>query len=76
MIILDLGEQVLFELGMLNAKEKEDEKKEPDLALSKYNIDVLEMLEAKTKGNLTEQEEQLLSGTLHQVRMLYVKVSG
>ena len=52
-----------------------EEKKEPDLELAKYHIDMLGSLEAKTKGNLTEQEAKILSDTLHQMRMLYVQLA-
>lgn len=69
-----LATQVVFALGALAPKDKD--KSEPDLEMAKYHIDILEALQAKTKGNLTEQEDKLLSGTLHQIRMLYVKVAG
>ncbi|MHC4062056.1 MAG: DUF1844 domain-containing protein [Planctomycetota bacterium] len=37
---------------------------------------MLEALEEKTKGNLTEAEEAVLQNMLDQVRMGYVKVAG
>jgi hypothetical protein len=43
----------------------------PDMA--KHHIDLLDMLEAKTKGNLDPEESRLLSVTLHQLRMAYVE---
>jgi hypothetical protein len=69
-----LTTQALFALGLLKIKGQEE--KEPDLALAKYNIDMLETLEEKTKGNLTKEEEQVLSNTLSELRMGYVKVAG
>jgi hypothetical protein len=66
--------QALFSMGVL-AVEGEEGKREPDLALAKYNIDMLETLEEKTKGNLSEQEEKALTNMLNQVRMAYVEVS-
>jgi hypothetical protein len=66
--------QALFALGVLGVKGRE--KPEPDLEMAKYNIDMLEMLEEKTKGNLTEQEQKVLADTLNQIRMAYVKVAG
>jgi hypothetical protein len=36
---------------------------------------MLETLEEKTKGNLSENEEQVLSKTLNEIRMAYVKIS-
>jgi len=65
--------QVLFALGML---EVEGRKKEPDLHIAKYNIDMLEALQQKTEGNLTEEEKKVLEDTLSQIRMAYVKMAG
>ena len=69
-----LTTQALFALGLLHVKGQE--KREPDLELAKYNIDMLETLEEKTKGNLTKEEEAVLSNTLNELRMGYVKVAG
>jgi len=66
--------QTLFALGLLEIEGQE--KREPDLALAKYNIDMLEALQEKTKGNLTKEEEKLLENTIHEIRMGYVKVAG
>jgi hypothetical protein len=68
--------QALFALGLLEIKGQEGQAKEPDLELAKYNIDMLEVLEEKTKGNLTEEENKVLENTLSQIRMAYVQVSG
>jgi hypothetical protein len=68
--------QALFALGLLEVKGQEGQAKEPDLELAKYNIDMLETLEEKTKGNLTDEEKKVLENTLSQIRMAYVQVSG
>ena len=73
-LISMLVTQALFSLGMVQI-EGQDEKKEPDLALAKYNIDMLETLQEKTKGNLSKEEEKVLENTLGQVRMAYVKAA-
>ncbi len=73
-LISMLVTQALFSLGMVHI-EGHDEKKEPDLALAKYNIDMLETLAEKTKGNLSEEEEKVLENTLSQIRMAYVKAA-
>ncbi len=73
-LISMLVTQALFSLGMVQM-EGQDEKKEPDLALAKYNIDMLETLQEKTKGNLSKEEEKVLENTLGQVRMAYVKAA-
>ena len=73
-LISMLTTQALFALGLLQIKGQE--KKEPDLELAKYNIDMLETLEEKTKGNLTPEEQTVLTNTLNELRMGYVKIAG
>jgi hypothetical protein len=57
-----LTTQALFAMGLLHVKGQEE--RQPDLPLAKYNIDMLEILEEKTKGNLTEEEQKVLQSTL------------
>ena len=45
-----------------------------NLPLVKHIIDTIEMLEEKTKGNLTAPETNFLSNTLYELRMGYVRV--
>ena len=73
-LISMLATQALFALGLLQIKGQEERK--PDLELAKYNIDMLSTLEDKTKGNLTDEEQKVLSNTLSELRMGYVKVAG
>ncbi len=51
----------------------ETNKVEKNLPLAKQNIDILGMLEEKTKGNLTGDEERLLAQVLFDLRMRYVE---
>ena len=44
-----------------------------DLGLVKRIIDSIEMLEEKTKGNLTAPEANFLSNTLYELRMGYIR---
>ena len=71
-LISMLVTQAFYALGAIKF---EGQEKEADLELARYNIDMLETLEEKTKGNLSENEEQVLANTLNEVRMVYVKVS-
>jgi hypothetical protein len=41
--------------------------------MAKHTIDILAMLEEKTKGNLAPDEEQLFQNILYDLRMRYVK---
>lgn len=44
-----------------------------NLPLVKHIIDTIEMLEEKTKGNLTAPETNFLANTLYELRMGYVR---
>ncbi len=44
-----------------------------NLVAAKQTIDILNILQTKTKGNLDEDEKQLLEGILYELRMRYVK---
>lgn len=50
-------------------------KREVDLELGKHWIDVLGMLQQKTRGNLLPQEQQILEGLLADLRMQYVSLA-
>lgn len=49
------------------------DKVERDLDQARYAIDTLAMLEAKTKGNRTPDEDKLLDHTLYELRMNFVE---
>lgn len=46
------------------------------LDLAKHNIDLLGVLEAKTRGNLTDDERRLLDRLLYELRMAYVSAAS
>ena len=48
---------------------------EADLDGAGQLIDILSMLQEKTKGNLSEDEEQLVSNVLFELRMRYVEAT-
>jgi hypothetical protein len=47
-------------------------KKEEDLEAARHTVDILGMLQEKTKGNLSPEEGQLLESVLYEVRMKYM----
>jgi hypothetical protein len=71
-LISMLATQAMFALGVLQVKGEEPH--EPDLDLARYNIDMLQTLEEKTKGNLTPEEQQMLKNTVSDLRMAYVSL--
>jgi len=44
-----------------------------DLVLAKRNIDLLDLLRDRTKGNLDDDEGKFLEGVLSQLKMAYLK---
>jgi Domain of unknown function (DUF1844) len=51
-------------------------KKETDLRAARFLIDTLAMLEEKTRGNRTPDEEEYVAGVLGNLRIAYVRKSG
>ena len=43
--------------------------------MAKETIDIISMLEEKTKGNLTQEEGQLIKNLLYALRMRYVELA-
>ena len=71
--VLSLGSSVLLHLGELDAPSGEGESVPPDLPLAKHTIDVIAMLEEKTRGNLTAPEARLIESLLYDLRLRYVE---
>jgi len=47
----------------------------PNLEMAKHFVDMLDVLDKKTVGNLEAEEKTILETTLHQLRMAYVEVA-
>jgi hypothetical protein len=47
-------------------------KKEEDVEACRHTVEILAMLQEKTKGNLSKDEEQLLENVLYELRMKYM----
>lgn len=71
--ILSLGSSALLHLGELEHPEAGAPKQ--DLPLAKQTIDILAMLQEKTKGNLTPPEDKLMESLLYDLRLRYVELS-
>ncbi|MBV9155040.1 MAG: DUF1844 domain-containing protein [Acidobacteriaceae bacterium] len=66
--------QAQIQLGLLNLGEK-DEEPQPNLPLARHSIDLLAMLQDKTKGNLASEERRLIENGLTELRFRYVQVA-
>jgi hypothetical protein len=72
--LISLGTQAFMHLGEI--PNPMTQKREKDVAAAKQMIDLLGMLQAKTKGNLTGEEERLLQQLLFDLRLRYVRETG
>ena len=72
--IFSLNSSALVHLGVI--EDPATQKKMKSLPLAKQTIDILGMLEEKTQGNLSTDEENLLKNILHDLRLMYVREKG
>ena len=68
--VMSLNTSALFHLGEIS--DPTTGEKNLDLNLVKHTIDTLQLLEEKTKGNLTDDEQDLLKNALYDLKMRYV----
>ena len=66
--VLSLSTSALMHLGKLPGSED----RTVNLAHAKQSIDCIALLEEKTKGNLTGEEERLISEVLYDLRLRFV----
>ena len=72
--ILSLYSSGLVQLGKV--EDPSTGKVVKDVGMAKHTIDMIAMLQNKTKGNLTPDEENLLKALLSELRMAYVEAKG
>jgi len=69
--ILSLYSSGLVQLGQV--EDPSSGKKSVNLDLAKHTIDLIAMLEEKTRGNLDEEEKNLINTLLSEIRVAFVK---
>lgn len=72
-LVMSLGTQTLMQLGEMDSQS--GLAVPVDLEGAKQTIEILGMLQKKTKGNLSNEEAQLLENVLHNLKLGFVKVS-
>lgn len=71
MLVTSLATQAVAAMGQL--PDPEGQNLPPNADYARHFIDLIGMLEEKTKGNLSDEENNYLQETLHQLRMLFVE---
>ena len=73
LLVLSLRAQAEMQLGLIRMSQEEEPK--PDLPLARHTIDLLGVLQEKTKGNLSLEEQRLVENSLTELRFRFVQVS-
>ena len=71
-LILSLKAQTEMHLGMFHFGEEKD-RPEPDFRVARHSIDLLAMLQEKTRGNVTMEEQRLVENALTELRFRFVQ---
>lgn len=69
---LSISSAAFMGLGMIPSGAEGEQK--VDLELARQNIDLLELMQEKTKGNLTPEEDKLLEQLLFETRLRFIDV--
>lgn len=73
-LVLSLSTTTMYQLGLV---EGPDQAPIPaDLQAARQTLDMLAVIEEKTRGNLSTREQQLLEQALYELRLTYVQLSG
>jgi hypothetical protein len=71
--IMSLNASALYNLGAM--PDPSTGEKVKNVYMAKQTIDLIGMLKEKTKGNLNDEEKNLIENILHDLRLMYVKES-
>lgn len=71
--VFSLNQSALMNLGLIADPGTGERTK--NIPLAKQTIDILALLEEKTKGNLTSDEANMLKSILYDLRIIYVQHS-
>lgn len=72
--VISLGTSALYHMGLVKDP-RTGEAGEKNLPVARQTIDTIEMLQDKTRGNLSEEEANLMKNLLTELRMRFVEAS-
>jgi hypothetical protein len=70
-LVTSIASSAAMSLGL--APNPNTGKAEPDRAMAKFNIDLLNILKEKTQNNLSAEEQQLINNLLQDLHLKYIK---
>jgi hypothetical protein len=72
-LVYSLRLQAELNLGLLPMGAMGEDQPPPDFELARHNIDLLVMLQSKTKGNLSVEEQRALDNSVTELRFRFVQ---
>ena len=72
-LVMSLNTSVLYHLGFL--EDPATKKKVVELDLARHGIDTLTLIQQKTKGNLSHDEEEMLKDILYDLKIRFVQMA-
>jgi len=72
-LISTMVTQAMFAMGAI--PDPQTGQRVAHLDLARHHIDMIGVIEEKTKGNLDEEEQTLVTQTLHELRMHYIEIA-
>lgn len=73
-LVLSLKTQTEVHLGLLHFGDEKD-REEPNFPIARHTIDLLSMLQEKTRGNLAIEEQRLIENALTELRFRFVQAT-
>jgi len=74
-LVFSLRTQAEMNMGLFNFGGAEEDAAEPNLEMARHAIDLLGIIQEKSKGNLSLEEDRLLSNSLTELRFRFVQAS-
>ena len=71
-LVISLKTQIEVHLGLLHFGD-EKERPEPEFRMARHSIDLLAMIQEKTRGNLSLEEQRLIENALTELRFRFVQ---
>jgi len=71
-LVISMKTQAEMHLGLLYFGEEKD-RPAPDLRVARHTIDMLAMIQEKTRGNLNVEEQRLVENSLTELRFRYIQ---
>lgn len=70
-LVMSIAASAIIKLGL-----DPESKEEKNLPLARYNIDLLEILQEKTKNNLTKEESDLIDNCVKDLKLQAIQISN